>query len=152
MLCLFFASLSFISCKDMAQNTSSGALDDQLDMEVLDDSEVDIEESMGYAGVYKGTLPCADCEGIETAIVLNDDNTYQKTSTYLKGNKPGEFEETGVYELNKNTDVITLIPSKNRDEGQSNLYLLEENQLTFLNKDGSKVEGEMADLYVLEKL
>ena len=31
------------------------------------------ENSLDIAGVYKGVLPCADCEGIETTIVLKDD-------------------------------------------------------------------------------
>lgn len=151
---IFFAALTLISCKDMAKNTKSSALDDQLDTQVLDEdlSGTLTEQTMAYAGSYEGTLPCADCEGIKTTVVLNDDYTYQKTSTYLKGDKPSKFEETGVYELNEETDVITLIPSENRDERKSNLYLLGDNRLTYLNRDGSKVEREMADLYVLEKL
>jgi uncharacterized lipoprotein NlpE involved in copper resistance len=39
--------------------------------------------SLDWAGVYKGTLPCADCEGIQEEIRLNDDLTYEMVSTYL---------------------------------------------------------------------
>lgn len=152
-LCLFFAALSFISCKDATKNTNSSAMEDQLDMEALDDLEDNLaKETMAYTGVYEGTLPCADCEGIETTIILNDDNTYHKTETYLKGDSPSEFAEEGVFELDEEEGIITLNPSGNENEGESHLYQLEEDQLIALNPDGIKVEGELADYYVLEKL
>lgn len=29
-----------------------------------------------YLGIYKETLPCADCEGIQTVLTLNADDCY----------------------------------------------------------------------------
>ncbi len=33
--------------------------------------------SLDWAGTYQGILPCADCPGIKTQLVLNSDMTYQ---------------------------------------------------------------------------
>ncbi|MFX6794395.1 copper resistance protein NlpE N-terminal domain-containing protein, partial [Acinetobacter baumannii] len=41
------------------------------------------ENSLDWDGKYKGTLPCADCEGIKTELELKDDKTYELTETYL---------------------------------------------------------------------
>ena len=30
------------------------------------------KRTLDYQGYYKGVLPCADCEGIETELALND--------------------------------------------------------------------------------
>lgn len=155
-VCLFFAALTFISCQNSTKNPNTSALDDQLDMEAIDQAEDDFtEESMAWTGIYEGTLPCADCEGIETTIVLNDDNTYHKTETYLKGDSPDEFVEEGIYELDESQGLLALSPSESENEvdtERSQLYQWEDDQLIALNQDGTKVEGEMADLYVLEKL
>ena len=41
------------------------------------------ENSLDWHGKYTGTLPCADCSGIETAIQLNKNKTYEINETYL---------------------------------------------------------------------
>ena len=43
----------------------------------------DARTSLDWAGTYKGKLPCADCEGIETELMLHSDNTYMLSTTYL---------------------------------------------------------------------
>ena len=39
--------------------------------------------SLNWAGVYAGTLPCADCPGIQTRLTLGNDGTFEKQSRYL---------------------------------------------------------------------
>lgn len=147
---LFLASLSFIACKNTEKDVDTTAMEETVDM------DIDMAESLvgtkAWAGEYEGTLPCADCEGIETLIVLNDDNTYVITEHYLKGDDSSQFEEKGVFEFDETDNTFTLIPSEQNDEGRNRLYLLEENQLVALKQDGSKVEGELSDYYVLTKL
>ena len=52
---------------------------------------------------YAGTLPCADCTGIETEITLTSDHTYSVHSIYTgrKSTGPGsnEISETGMWML-----------------------------------------------------
>jgi len=45
------------------------------------------EAAMLYAGAYDGTLPCADCSGIETELILNPDYTYSLIELYLDGER-----------------------------------------------------------------
>lgn len=50
------------------------------------------QNALDWNGTYKGTLPCADCEGIETELTLNLDGNYLYKATYLgKGVKVLKF-------------------------------------------------------------
>jgi len=54
------AGLTLAACEQVpvdAQHTSANSLD--------------------WAGVYRGVLPCADCPGIETTLRLATDSTYE---------------------------------------------------------------------------
>ncbi len=35
------------------------------------------QNSLDWAGVYEGVLPCADCPGIQTRLTLSRDETYE---------------------------------------------------------------------------
>jgi uncharacterized lipoprotein NlpE involved in copper resistance len=39
--------------------------------------------ALDWQGVYVGTVPCADCEGIRTRIELRGDGTFTRALTYL---------------------------------------------------------------------
>lgn len=47
---------------------------------------------------YTGTLPCADCSGIEATLLVNQDGTYVEQLVYL-GTRDGNqtFYETGSW-------------------------------------------------------
>ena len=66
------------------------------------------QNALDWAGTYKGILPCADCEGIETKIILNENATYQKTEKYL-GENENIFQEEGNFEWNAEGSAITLV-------------------------------------------
>ena len=105
------------------------------------------EIALDWAGVYEGTMPCADCEGIETVIELKDDLTYVAKYTYL-GKKEDEnlFTNKGVFTWNDDGNSISL-----QDEGLETQYKVGENQIVLLNSDGEVNTGELADFYVLKK-
>lgn len=99
-----------------------------------------------WSGVYKGTLPCADCEGIETTLTLNNDNTFTLQSVYL-GKEGNPFVDNGKYDWDEANSTITL-----NIEGESPVkYKFENNTLIQLNADGQKNTGELASMYVLTK-
>ncbi|MEO6824859.1 MAG: META domain-containing protein [Nitrosospira sp.] len=101
--------------------------------------------ALDWAGAYRGVLPCADCEGIETVVVLAKDTTYSTHSKYLgKGNKV--FSEQGNFTWNEAGNTVTLAgPEPAR-------YFVGENRLTRLALDGSRITGVLAENYVLVKL
>ncbi len=101
--------------------------------------------SLDWAGVYKGVLPCADCEGISTTVQLNKDGTYRIKSEYL-GTQEGNntFRDSGNFTWNAEGSTIEL--------ENSHKYFVGENRLTQLNQEGNKITGSLADHYVLTKL
>lgn len=102
--------------------------------------------SLDIDGEYKGTLPCADCEGIQTTIKLNKDKSYVKQTMYL-GKDGKVFEEKGLFTWNSEGNTITLSGIKNTP----NQYFVGENKLTQLDMAGKKVIGNLAEKYVLYK-
>ena len=63
--------------------------------------------ALDWEGTYVGTLPCADCEGIETELTINYDGTYSYKTTYL-GKETEAEEVTGTFQWDENGSVITL--------------------------------------------
>jgi heat shock protein HslJ len=102
--------------------------------------------SLDWAGVYSGVVPCADCEGIETTITLNSDRTYLRQTKYL-GRDDKVFEQKGAFTWDQDGGKIQLQDAV----GGPDRYLVGENALIQLDKDGNRITGEMADKYILRK-
>ncbi len=104
--------------------------------------------SLDYEGVYYGVLPCADCEGIETEITLNEDLTYKIRSRYL-GESDSTYIREGGFSWDKSGSKITL---KNIDNTiGSNRYMVGENKLIKLDMSGNRIEGDIESEYILQK-
>ncbi len=57
------------------------------------------------SGTYEGTLPCADCPGLQTLITINSDGTFHMEETYLESDVETMITD-GNWVLDK--DVITF--------------------------------------------
>ena len=101
--------------------------------------------SLDWAGTYRGTLPCADCPGIETIVTLASDGTYRTQSRYL-GKGSQVFREQGTFSWNEASNTITF---EGREPAR---YFVGENRLTRLALDGSRITGKAADQYVMTKI
>ncbi|MDX1277493.1 copper resistance protein NlpE N-terminal domain-containing protein [Oceanihabitans sediminis] len=102
------------------------------------------QNSLDWDGTYTGTLPCADCEGIESTITLNSDLTYSAKAVYL-GEKGVQFDSEGKFKWMDNGSKIQL------SDEEGTMYFVGENTLTLLDKNGEKNTGELAEHYVLKK-
>lgn len=102
--------------------------------------------SLDWAGEYKGVVPCADCEGIDTSLTLNTDNSYQLSTMYL-GKSTTPFQQQGQFEWDATGSVIRLL---NQKDGPA-LYKVGENQLIQLDMEGQRITGNLADNYKLTK-
>jgi len=102
--------------------------------------------SADWEGTYKGILPCADCEGVETEIILNPDNTFVKRTKYI-GKDSKYFEISGAFSWNDTGNTITLAGITNAPSQ----YFVGENSLTQLDMQGEKITGTLAARYVLIK-
>jgi heat shock protein HslJ len=99
--------------------------------------------ALDWAGVYRGVIPCADCEGIETLVVLKSDGRYAASSRYL-GRSVDVLSREGRFAWNDAGSAITL------EDGTQ--YLVGEGHLTQLARDGARITGALADRYVLARV
>ncbi|PWK20769.1 copper resistance protein NlpE [Xanthomarina spongicola] len=137
--------LVFTSCNSNEKKnaeTNSENIVEIVEEEVVIDSHSS-ESSLDWEGTYKGTLPCADCEGIERTITING-HTFISKDNYL-GKKDGVFDSRGYIKWIDNGQKILL------SDDNETTYLVGENTLTQLDKSGNKVTGELADFYILKK-
>ncbi len=101
--------------------------------------------ALDYVGSYSGVLPCADCEGIRTEVILVDESQFIRKTQYI-GQDDMVFEESGIYTWDEAGNTITL---EGADE--PNQYFVSENRIFHLDKDGNRIEGELAEKYILKK-
>ena len=82
-------------------------------------------------GTYEGTLPAADCEGIKTILVINEDKTYTLKSEYI-GREDATFDT----------------PSS----GEKTYYrMLNNRQVMLSDKEGTISQSLLAEHYILNK-
>ena len=104
------------------------------------------KNSLDYIGNYRGILPCADCQGLDTEIAINENSTFSiKTKYQGKGDKV--FVKKGNFTWNKKGTIIILSDVKNAP----NQYAVGENTLTQLDIYGKRIIGNLASQYVLSK-
>ncbi len=105
------------------------------------------QNSLDWAGIYKGILPCADCSGIETEIRLNGNYSFIIKSKYL-GKDENVFTESGTFQFDSSGSIIILDNVKNRPDK----FAVGENSLTQLDLNGNKIEGALSERYILKKI
>lgn len=105
--------------------------------------------ALDWAGTYHGVLPCADCEGIDTKIILRDDLSYQKEKIYL-GKSEEVYLNYGTFSWSEDGNRIRL---HDLNPAQTpGLYHVGENRLFQLDIDGNRIEGRLADHYMLPRV
>lgn len=91
--------------------------------------------SLDWAGVYEGVLPCADCPGIQTRLTLGNDGTFEKQSQYLDRDTVPRTGR-GRFSWRADGNTITLDAG-----GGGQIYAVGEGRLILLNNDGTRPEG-----------
>lgn len=102
--------------------------------------------SIDWVGTYKGVLPCADCEGIETVVTLNQDQSFEIQQTYLGKSDNNVFTDEGSFKWNEKGNSVILSNQNNQ------MYKVGENKIIHLDEDGQKITGDLASKYILRKL
>jgi copper homeostasis protein (lipoprotein) len=103
--------------------------------------------ALDWPGTYKGVVPCADCEGIETTIAIATDSAYTLTTKYLGKKNAKPAVKKGKFSWNAAGNTITLAGITNAPSQ----YLVGENQLIQLDMQGNRITGDMAAKYSLAK-
>ena len=98
---------------------------------------------------YVGTLPCADCEGIDVSLQLNKDSSFVMNSFY-KGTRgdsaDNHLKEIGSWSLH-GADTLYLINTNSH----LTKYIKTDSTLTQLNGDGKIITGNVASMFILRK-
>ncbi len=140
------AAITFLGCKNEEKKEAPSV----ETVETVDSAIVDShnsENSLDWAGIYEGTLPCADCEGIKTVLELKSDKTFSLLQTYLgKSDSENEFTQIGEFAWNQEGTMIRL-----RSESGRFQFKVGENQLWMMDLKGNIIEGDLADMYILKK-
>lgn len=147
---LVFASLAsaLAACTgEPATSTSSSAAAASTDSAPPAAPAHNSRNSLDWAGTYRGVLPCADCEGIETVITLTGEGSFREHTRYL-GKNEGETETSreGSFNWSNDGGRVTLAGDPPHP------YRVGENRLTRLALDGSAITGALAANYALTKV
>ena len=100
--------------------------------------------SLDWSGTYQGILPCGDCGGLKTQLILKNDLTYLLSTQYL-GKSDSIFTENGKFLWNDSGNSIKL------ENNSGQLYQVGENVLFHLDIDGKRITGNLAEDYKLVK-
>ncbi|HIQ35099.1 MULTISPECIES: copper resistance protein NlpE [Acinetobacter] len=146
-IALSLASVFLVACSKTDNKNNQEQTPTAASEAVAVDSAHTAENSLDWNGTYKGVLPCADCEGIETELELNADKTYELKETYLGKGDGKAFESKGSFQFDaNNTSVIELDKT-----GDNRKYFVAEGYLKALDMEGNEITGDLADKYELKK-
>ena len=137
------AALALVACGGNAPKKKAAA-ETQTTTAAAPDMHT-ADTSLDYLGTYEGTLPAADCPGIQTTLTLAPDGSYALHLKYI--DRDSEFDEKGAFTVKEN--LLTLTPSEG---GQPQYYKVEEKRLRRLDAEKQPVTGALADNYVLQKI
>jgi len=84
---------------------------------------------------YRGVLPCADCEGIETSLFLNKEGTWVMDQTYL--GKNSSFASYGTWARTADKLVLTA------ENGDKIYFLAKDDSLEKLDTEGNPIQSSL---------
>ncbi len=109
----------------------------------------DTQTPENWIGHYRGVLPCASCPGIDTEIKLYPDSTYAISRRY-QGEDKSIYRDLGNFIWSE--DRQNIIIQNESDSAQNKFYRVEENKLVQLDQSGNRIEGALANKYILKKI
>lgn len=121
--------------------------EEQQATEDLVDGAHSSQDALDWAGVYRGTLPCEDCDGIQVELNLKDDQTYESSMRY-QGESNQVFKVSGNFDWSEDGGSIIL---KDKYDNVREHYKVGENRLAKLDDQGKSTKTEDADSYILSK-
>jgi len=147
-LCLFtliiFVALTGCNNQNSTSDATSSDVEEATEQAIYD--EHNSRNALDWPGVYKGTIPCADCPGIETSIALKSDGTFERSVRYLE-KENGVTNDDGSFSWDESGSTVTLQSA----DGTAQSYQVGENVLFHLDQDGSRITGDLEENYKLWK-
>ncbi|MCE7031617.1 copper resistance protein NlpE [Lysobacter sp. GX 14042] len=97
------------------------------------DADAPALDMPAMAGTFEGTLPCADCPGIDTTLVLAPDGTFQLTDAYQERDASNTTE--GTWSVEADNRRIRLDPG-NKDDVDRLFAIESASRIVMLGADG----------------
>ncbi len=94
-----------------------------------------------FAGTFTGTLPCADCPGIDTRIVLAADGTYTISESY-QGRSAPELKGDGTWTVEQDNQRLRLDPNSKSDNDRQ-FAILSHDEIRLLDLEGKPIESSL---------
>ena len=145
------AALALAACAQQPAAPSTGAVVDETPVEAFQPAAVDVVptgegegatfDQRDFAGTFTGTLPCADCPGMDVTLTLEPDGAYRTTHVYQE-RPDGTWTIDGHWSVESDDGVIRLDPNSKTEEDQ--LYSIESRErIVMLDADGNKADSGM---------
>ncbi|UQB41963.1 copper resistance protein NlpE N-terminal domain-containing protein [Thiomicrospira microaerophila] len=103
--------------------------------------------ALDWAGLYQGTLPCADCEAILWQLELKQNHLFKLTRTYL-GKSMTPFSDQGHFIWAQDGQRVFLTSHEQEKIG----FFVGENRLWLLDQQGQPITGNLSSQYSLVKI
>jgi len=100
-----------------------------------------VTDMKAFAGVFDGTLPCPDCQGIQTKLTLNADGSYQLDETFAGRVTNNQLSSTGKWSVQADNQHILLDPAS-QDWEDRPFAVVTNDELRQLTKDGTPLAAD----------
>jgi len=94
-----------------------------------------------FAGTYGGTLPCADCPGIDTSIAFTPEGGYTMSEVY-QDSDASSFTAKGTWTVEEDGKTLLLDP-EDKHELDRWYEVLSATELRALDKDGKPIDSKL---------
>ncbi|WP_166333752.1 copper resistance protein NlpE [Sphingobacterium chungjuense] len=111
-----------------------------------EDESAPIAETVGdWPGTYEGVVPCADCPGIKTTVVLNNNDTFRITQDYE--DRDQKVDDNGRIMWHDGGKVAHL-----KGTNVNLKFKIGDDNLKQLDEDEKEITSNLAEHYVLKKI
>lgn len=93
-----------------------------------------------FAGSFAGTVPCADCPGIETHLAIDADGTFELDETYQ--DRDAGVRTTGTWTIDADGKRLLLDPDT-KDAADRHFEIVSKDEIRMLGADGSRIASEL---------
>lgn len=134
-------------CGQSTNNADSEAASEEaMEAASAGDGGAPIAETAGdWPGTYEGVLPCADCPGIKTTVVLNSNDTFRLTQDYEERDE--KVDDNGRIMWHDGGKVAHL-----KGTTVDMKYKIEDDALKQLDENEKEITSNLAAHYVLKKI
>ena len=93
-----------------------------------------------FAGSFAGTLPCADCPGIDTLVEIHADGTFKLRETYQERGAP--INSAGTWTIDADGKHLLLDPDR-KDADDRHFEIVSKDEIRLLDTEGKPIESAL---------